>query len=305
MFRNAMVRTVLVLCVMQVPSSGIAQQNVQRDLTWIRRGDRELKLDIYQAGSYAEADRPLVIWIHGGAWRAGSKDHVPILGWLKHGFAIASVEYRLSPEAKFPAQLHDLHAAIRFCRRNAGRYGFDPQRFVVAGASAGGHLAALTGVSSDVPELLGREDSNADSKGESSGVQAIVSFYGASNLQTILSQSTPHGLSVRVPALQLLLGGQPDEKVTLARLASPVVHVDSDDPPLWLIHGDADPQMPPQQSLELKQVYEKHGCAVTLQMLPGSVHGGAEFYSAVRLAELADQLHVVLRTPDEILRQGR
>ncbi|MFZ9091928.1 MAG: prolyl oligopeptidase family serine peptidase, partial [Planctomycetaceae bacterium] len=120
-----------------------------------------------------------------------------------------------------------------------------------------------------------------------------------------LSQSTPHGLSVRVPALQLLLGGQPDEKVTLARLASPVVHVDSDDPPLWLIHGDADPQMPPQQSLELKQVYEKHGCAVTLQMLPGSVHGGAEFYSAARLAELADQLHVVLRTPDEILQQGR
>ncbi len=144
------------------------------------------------------------IWVHGGAWRAGSRSNVPVTELTKHGFAIASVDYRLSGEAPFPAQVHDIKAAIRFLRANSQSFGFDPQRFVIAGASAGGHLAALVGVSNKLDAL---EGTVGDDSTESSDVQAIVSFYGASNLETILSQSTPHGLSVRVPALQLLLAG--------------------------------------------------------------------------------------------------
>ncbi len=276
-----------------VTGPAVAQGPVIRDLEFARIGNRSLQLDIYQTASYAEADQPLVIWIHGGAWRAGSRDNVPVLEFLKHGFAIASVDYRLSPEARFPAQLHDLHAAIRFCRDHAAEYGFDADRFVLAGASAGGHLAALTGVTSDVEELLGPSGSSPQT---SSRVQAIVSFYGASNLQSILSQSTPHGLSVRVPALQLLLGGQPDERPQQARLASPVAHVDQEDPPLWLIHGDADPQMPAEQSQELAEVYRKHGLAVQLEMLPGSVHGGGEFYAPKRMQRIAQQVQAALST---------
>jgi dipeptidyl aminopeptidase/acylaminoacyl peptidase len=114
-------------------------------------------------------------------------------------------------------------------------------------------------------------------------VQGIISLFGASNLMTILSQSTPHGLSVRVPALQLLLGGQPNEKPDLAKLASPVNHVDAHDPPLLLIHGDADPQMPPEQSQELKKAYEAAGCQVQLEVIPGGKHGGKEFYDETRM----------------------
>jgi dipeptidyl aminopeptidase/acylaminoacyl peptidase len=132
-------------------------------------------------------------------------------------------------------------------------------------------------------------------RGVSSEVQAIVSFYGAANLQTILGQSTPHGLSVRVPALDLLLGGQPDAKPALARLASPVTHVDASDPPLLLIHGDADPQMPLEQSRELHAAYQQVKRPVELIVVPGGVHGGKEFYDAERLGRVEAWLREHLR----------
>ena len=122
-----------------------------------------------------------------------------------------------------------------------------------------------------------------------------MSLFGASNLQTILSQSTEFGLKMRVPALQLLLGGQPTEKPDLAKLASPVSHLDKDDPPLLLIHGDADPQMPPQQSQELAKAYEALKLPVQLIMLPGSKHGGHEFYDEERTAIVAKFLDKALR----------
>lgn len=265
----------------------LAAEPTHRDVVYATVDQRPLRLDIYQPTKGApgeSAERPLVIWIHGGAWRAGSKERVPITSILDHGFAIASVEYRLSPEAKFPAQAHDIKAAIRFLRAEASRYGFDSRRFVIAGASAGGHLAALVGLSDGTAELEGSLGEQLD---ETSAVQATVSFYGASNLQTILSQSTPHGLSVRVPALKLLLGGLPEERPELARLASPVVHVDGGDPPMWLLHGDADPQMPVEQSRELAEACRAAGCTVHLEVLPGAVHGGEVFYTPERIEGLA------------------
>lgn len=264
------------------------------ELTFATVADRELKLDLYQPAGASEKSVPTIVWVHGGAWRAGSKDQVPVLHWLQCGFAIASVEYRLSPEARFPAQVHDIKAAIRFLRAHADQHQLDPQRFVIAGASAGGHLAALVGVTGGVESLEGSVGEHPD---QSSAVQAIVSFYGASNLNSILSQSTPHGLSVRVPALQLLLGGQPQQQPALARLASPVAHVDAQDPPLWLIHGDADPQMPPEQSDELKKAYRDQSLKVSLDVVRGSKHGGTEFFRTDRLDGLAEQIkaHFVLR----------
>ncbi len=264
----------------------LAVESAERDLVYARLGDESLKLDLYQPTT-AHSPAPTIIWIHGGAWRAGSKSDVPVLHWLDHGFAIASVEYRLTPEAKFPAQVHDIKAAIRYLRSRAKELKLDPDRFVIAGSSAGGHLAALVGVSSGVEALEGTIGNHLS---EESDVQAIVSFYGASNLQSILSQSTDHGLSVRVPALQLLLGGQPDALPELAKLASPVVHVDASDPPLWLIHGDADPQMPMQQSDELKEAYEKYKLPVTLDVVAGGKHGGPEFFTTERLTSLAREL---------------
>ncbi len=110
-----------------------------------------------------------------------------------------------------------------------------------------------------------------------------ISFYGGANLTTILKQSTPHGLTVRIPALDLLLGGQPDAVPELARLASPVFLVDRKDPPLLLLHGDQDLQMPVNQALELFGAYREVGATVQLEIVPGAAHGGSVFYDEQRL----------------------
>ncbi len=264
----------------------LAVEPTHRDIEYARVESRSLHLDLYLPTA-SLGKKPLVIWVHGGAWRSGSKDKVPISRMLDAGFAIASIEYRLSPIAKFPSQIHDIKGAIRFLRARADQYQLDDHRLVVMGASAGGHLAALVGVSNGVAELEGTVGGNL---AESSAVQAIVSYYGASNLQSILEQSTPHGLSVRVPALELLLGGQPDQQPELARLASPVAHVDASDPPLWLLHGDQDPQMPINQSHELEGAYQALSLPVDFEVVHGAAHGGPEFTTPERLDRVAKAL---------------
>ncbi|MCS7466506.1 alpha/beta hydrolase [Stieleria sp. ICT_E10.1] len=260
-----------------------AEPVIQRDLSFAQVNGVDLKLDFYP--SQTDGLSPLIVWVHGGAWRAGDKRNVPIKRLTEQGFAIASLNYRLSGTARFPAQTEDIKAGIRFLRAHATRFEIDSDQIVLAGASAGGHLAALVGVSDGIQALEDRSMGNAE---VSSGVSAIVSLYGASNLQTILSQSTPHGLSVRQPALKLLLGDLPTGVPDAARLASPVEHVDSGDPPLLLIHGDQDPQMPINQSHELQGAYERAGLDVTFHVIHGAAHGGNAFYDDEHLKLMAD-----------------
>lgn len=261
------------------------QPGVQRDIEYARVGEHSLKLDLYRPPN--SDNLALIVWVHGGAWRSGSKSSMPLSSLVTRGYAVASVDYRITPVAPFPAQVHDLKAAIRYLRAKAGDLGFDGHRFAVAGASAGGHLAALVGVTNGDTVLEGTVGEHTDT---SSDVQAIVSFYGMSNLTSILSQSTPHGLKVRVPALELLLGGQPPEKSELARLASPVFHVDTRDPPLLLLHGDQDPQAPINQSHELQGAYEKFGRPVEFVVVHGAAHGGEIFFDDIRIKIVADFL---------------
>lgn len=239
---------------------------------------QSLKLDLHLPEA---KNTPLIVWVHGGAWRAGSKADMPLGGLVAQGYAVASVDYRLSTVAPFPAMIHDIKAAIRFLRAEAGEHGYDATKLGVAGSSAGGHLAALVGVTNGVRELEGTVGAHLD---QSSDVRFAISLFGASDLMTILAQSKPQGLKMRVPALQLLLDGQPSEKPELARLASPVSHLDRNDPPLLLIHGDADPQMPPEQSIELAEACKKAGVKVQLEIIPGAVHGGKVFYDDKQIA---------------------
>ncbi|MDB6003890.1 MAG: Lipase [Prosthecobacter sp.] len=274
-------------CLILLTAVGLA--DTQTDIEYAKVGDISLKLDLHRPQG---ENPPLIVYVHGGGWRAGSKKDVPIVDLYDKGFAIASVDYRLSTQAVFPAQVHDIKAAIRFLRANAGLYHINASKIAIIGSSAGGHLAALVGVTNGNKELEGKVGMHLD---QSSDVQVIVSYYGASNLETILSQSTPKGLEFRIPALKLLLGDTPDKKPELAKLASPVAHLDKKDPPLLLIHGAADPQMPPQQSQELAKAYQAQGLPVTLIMLPGSLHGGAEFYDEERTAIVAKFLDKTLR----------
>lgn len=274
-----------------------------RDVVYREAGEIALKLDLYLPAANGDAAKnenaspaPVIVWVHGGAWRAGTKEDVPIRDLTKRGYAIASVQYRLSTDAKFPAQTVDIHSAVRFLRANAETYGIDPGRIAVAGSSAGAHLAALVGATEDVAEVGGKKDGGIGSE-----VAAIVSFYGASNLESILDQSTPHSLSVRVPALRLLLGGSPTELPDLARMASPVAHVGTGDPPLLLIHGDADPQMPYAQAVELRDAYRQRNLIVELVTVEGGVHGGERFYDEAMLARVADFLdrHLTVAATNE------
>jgi acetyl esterase/lipase len=247
------------------------------DIRYAGVGDHELLLDLYLPGGVRDA--PLIVYVHGGAWRNGSKDGMPLAGLVDRGYAVASVDYRLSPIAQFPAQIHDIKAAIRFLRAKHNEYGYDASSIAIAGSSAGAHLAALVGVTNGHEELEGAVGEYTD---QSSGVQVILAYYPASNFLTILKQSTPHGIGVRIPALQLLLGGQPEDNPELAKLASPVFQVDKSDPPLLLMHGDQDPQMPINQSHELAGKYEALGLPVNFAVIHGAAHGGDSFYDERR-----------------------
>ncbi len=276
--------TLSLLVLALVVTRGVANGDVVNDIRFAAVDGVELRLDLYRP---VERAKGVIVWVHGGAWRSGSRKNVGIAGLTARGWAVASADYRLTPVARFPAQVHDLKAAIRFLRARADELGLPASPIVIAGTSAGGHLAALVGVTNDVEALEGAVGAGREA---SSSVQAILVHFGASNLTTILAQSTPHGLGVRVPALELLLGGQPTEAADLARLASPVLHVTPDDPPLLWLHGDQDPQMPINQAHEMIGAYEALGLTADLKVMHGAAHGGPEFTDDAALDLMDDFL---------------
>jgi acetyl esterase/lipase len=268
-------RTAALACALWMlqPTSAAEAARDLIDITYARIGDHALKLDLHLPAGVTRP--PLVVYVHGGAWRDGSKAEYPRF-LVAGGFAVASVEFRQSGEARFPADLHDIKAAIRFLRARAREYGYGAERIAVSGASSGAHLAALVATTHGNAELEGRV---GDHLRESSAVQALLSWFGASNLDTILAQSTPFGLSVREPALKLLLGALPEQVPALAKQASPVTHVGAGDPPALLLHGNQDRQMPVNQTLELEAAYRRARLPVELLILDSAGHGGDAFYT--------------------------
>jgi len=287
--------TLIAATVLAAGSGGvIAQRNAgevitEPNIVYASLAGIELALDLYKPAD--APDPPLLVWVHGGAWRTGSRESVEVMELIEHGFAIASVSYRLTPVAPFPAQVHDIKAAVRFLRANARRLGFDGARIAIGGPSAGAHLAALVATTNGSAPHEGDVGDFADT---SSDVQAMVSYFGASNLTSILQQSTPFGLNVRTPALELLYGGPAEENEDLARLASPVFFVEAGDPPMYLLHGDQDPQMPINQTHELHGAAQAAGIPVVFDVVHGAGHGGPAFYTAERTAAVARFLRTAL-----------
>ena len=267
---KGVIATSVALLLLMLAEPSAQTPHVRKDLVYATVGGKNLALDLYLPANVASP--PLVVWIHGGRWMNRTKAEART-DFVEHGFAVAAVDFRQSTEERFPAMVHDIKAAIRFLRAKAPELGYRADRMAIAGTSSGAHLAALVGVTNGNKEL---EGSVGDFGNQSSGVQAIVSYYGASNLMTILPQSTPYGLGVRKPALQSLLGALPEETGDLAKLASPITHVDKNDPPLLLFHGDQDPQMPINQSHELEGAYEKVGLDVVFDVVHGAEHGDGD-----------------------------
>jgi len=251
------------------------------------------KLDLYLpagAGPF-----PLIIAVHGGGFMMGDKASPDAISGtdqlLAAGFAVASLNYRLSGEAVAPAQIQDVKAAVRFLRANAKTYHLNSEKIGAWGGSAGGSLAALLGTSCGVPELEGAELGNAD---QSSCVQAVVDWYGPVDFLQMDAQfagtSCPANHNEASSPESKVLGGPVQENVEKAKLVSALTYVDANDPAFLIQHGTADCNVPPAQGQALcdalaQAIGKDH---VTLTFIDGAGHGGAEFVDAANLQRIVD-----------------
>jgi len=240
-----------------------------KDLEYGKASGRAMRLDLYLPEK-SDQPLPLIIWIHGGAWMAGSKTNPsPALRFTANGYAVAQVGYRLSQEARFPAQIHDCKAAVRWLRANAAKYNLDPNRFIAWGSSAGGHLVALLGTSGGVAELEGTVN---DLK-ESSRVQAVVDWYGPTDFLRIGdAESDLKHMAPDSPEAKLI-GGAILENKDAAAKASPITYVSKEAPPFLIMHGDADRTVPFNQSELLYAALKKAGVDATFVPMKGAGHG--------------------------------
>ena len=239
-----------------------------RDIEYDRVGENKLLLDLYLREEKPDKALPVIVWIHGGAWLAGDKRNCPAVRLATRGYAVASINYRLSQEAVFPAQIHDCKSAIRWVRANAEKYGMDADRIGVWGSSAGGHLVALLGTSGEVDELEG-EGGNLE---QSSRVQAVCDFFGPTDFLSILEAGGDVG-ETDISPVTTLLGGPVEENKEKAAQASPVTHVSKDDPPFLIMHGDRDRVVPLEQSKVLHEALKKAGVESTFHVVEGAGHG--------------------------------
>lgn len=274
------------------------------DQTYATVDGRALQLDVYLPASPIQTP-PMVIWVHGGGWTSGSRFPLPnyVAPLLADGLAVASVSYRLTSQegqwgsapVHFPAQIHDLKAALRWLRANAAVLGFDGSRIALWGPSAGGHLVTLAGTSGDVPELEGML---GDHPGVSTRVSAVVDYYGPTDvLNMMLDVTTPPGSSVDHDApssaeSKLLGFDGPGEGIGIlranldnpsppfpelaerARLSNPISFVDGDEPPFLSVHGTADRVVPFGQSTRVRIALAAAGTSLeTLDVVDGG-HGG-------------------------------
>ena len=218
----------------------IAGTKVYRNIPYVKNGLPEQNFDLYIPDS-AKKPMPLIIWIHGGGWDGGYKGWIEIPYLAKLGYAIASIEYRFSRVAPFPAQVIDCNEAIYYLWKNAKKYGFDISRFVIGGGSAGGHLSALIGTSANNHVAEFYNDINKENKVR---IRAVLDYYGPSDLNVVHGRAAYLDYDGPNSALNKLLGVNALDRPDLAAIASPVTYIDKNDPPILIIHGDIDGFVP-------------------------------------------------------------
>lgn len=243
--------------------------HVLRDLEYVPGGHERQKLDLYlPPQGESRTALPLIVWVHGGAWLAGSKKDCPAVPFLDGGFAVASINYRLSQHAIFPAQIEDCKAAIRFLRANAKKYNIDPNHIGAWGMSAGGHLVALLGTTGDVNDFDKGPNLNFSSK-----VQAVCDYFGPTDFtkMSAFKSSMDHDAPDAPEAR--LIGGPVQENKEVCQRANPITYISKDDPPFLICHGDKDMLVPHNQSELLNDALKKAGIDVTFYTVKGGGHG--------------------------------
>jgi acetyl esterase/lipase len=247
------------------PPAGVT---VLKDIEYVPGGGSLQSLDLYLPAESRTSSVPLVIFMHGGGWHSGSKDGCPAQFMSEHGYAVASINYRLLPDAVFPAQIEDCRAALRFLRTHAAKYGINPDKVAACGGSAGAHLASLMGTAaaadfSTVPAGV-LDDASIR-------VQCVIDRYGPADFT----------LGGKVPSKLKLLGPCASDAEALAkgRWASPVTYVSRDTPPFRIEHGDADKSVALEQSQAMLAVLQAAGVEAALTVMPGAGHAGAAFFT--------------------------
>jgi acetyl esterase/lipase len=232
-------------------------KNVKKysDIVYATKDGKDLKLDLYVPKG--QKDTPLLIWIHGGGWRVGSKDNInrAFLELVNKGFAIASIDYSLLGVPGILKITHECKGAVRFLRKNARKYGVNADKIGVGGSSAGGHLALLLGTSGGVKILEGDIGGNLD---QSSRVQAVVDFFGPSDFS-------------QMPKARLNNHSEFQKK--WAEIVSPTTYVDSEDPPLIIYHGSKDKVVPVEQGILIDRMYREAKAESTLHIIKDAGHG--------------------------------
>jgi acetyl esterase/lipase len=242
----------------------IPSEKVQRDVIYSTNGGVTLKLDIFLPAGKQDKPSPAILYVHGGGWRGGGKSMGSWLNPLtreliERGYVVvAAVDYRLAPEYKWPAFIHDVKCAVRFLRANAKKYNIDSDHIGTWGSSAGGHLVALLGTADASAKLEGAGYTN-----QSSRVQAVVDFFGPSDLLR-LGEAAEHRERARI------VFGEGDD---IYKAASPITYVTKDDAPFLIIHGDGDKLVPLKQSEVLHEKLKAAGVSSELLVVQNAGHG--------------------------------
>jgi acetyl esterase/lipase len=263
-------------------------------------------LDVYLP-EQGEGPFPVIIAIHGGAFMGCDKADLqvlPMLEGLKRDYAVVSINYRMSGEAKFPVLVQDAKAAVRWVRANAKQYRFDPQRIAAWGGSAGGYLSNMLGISAGIPVL---EDLSLGNPDQPCNVQAVVAWYAPANFLKMDEHLAASGL-LALPGFRhneanspesLLMGQQITEIPEKVKEANPETYIRTEAPPFLLQHGTRDPIVPVQQSIEfadkLKQVAGEN--CVTLELLEGAEHADVRFETPENVSRVLDFLDSHLKNP--------
>ena len=254
------------------------------DLVYAKHGDREMKLDLY-IPEKGDGPFPMIVWIHGGGWIGGDKnDCVPLnVGYCQNGYAAASLSYRFSDVAPYPAQIEDCKAAIRWLKAHAKEYNLDPNHIGVWGGSAGGHLVCLLGVTGKVKKFDVGE--NLD---QTSEIHAVCNYFGPTDMLTVQDGLDPDAEITKavLGMLTSLLGGPMNEKTELAKEASPTTYADRNAAPFLHVHGTSDLLVPVEQAEKLHDKLRQANVYSRLFILPRAGHGGDDFANPKLLEEI-------------------
>ena len=273
-------------------SSPYGEALVKTNIAYLSHPTARQNFDLYLPRKPAAQPFPLVIWVHGGAWMTGIKEWDNVKYLVGHGYAIASLDYRVSPEAPFPAQIQDCNAAMNFILAHAADYGVSAKRFVVGGGSAGGHLALLLGLARQQREF------GAD---PAIRPRAILDFFGPADLNGMKDDlqaiSSQKGIETWQDAGPKLLGAPLDQAAARAKAASPITYVSAAAPSVLILQGDEDDLVPVAQSERLHAALDQAGVKNQLILVPEAGHDGPMFSTPAIAAKVVHFLDGVMPPP--------